>query len=169
MTVQPVDKNVVCGTNTPESFECSTKGAEMVMSAAKAKTSSHSQTYTPICEGKFSVGSRTCEVYRFHTPGEGPIDTVTLIARGKNIMGLNMDLKDGKDLLKYRDQIPDKYKDNIFLFPLWDVDNTEKKDGCIRVMNKTGTAWWCVTIYPDVREWDTSCRIIRFTGLQLTA
>ncbi|TSC84644.1 MAG: hypothetical protein G01um101413_28 [Parcubacteria group bacterium Gr01-1014_13] len=77
-------------------------------------------------------------------------------------------MKDGEILLRHRDQIPDKYSKNILLFPMWKTGQDGKEDGRIRGMNKQNVTWWCVTAYPDVRDWDNTYRLVRFSNLQLT-
>ncbi|TSC84645.1 MAG: hypothetical protein G01um101413_29 [Parcubacteria group bacterium Gr01-1014_13] len=64
----------------------------MAMPPAKqSKTSPPSQTILPPMDGKFSIGGCTCEIYRIHGPGEGPINTQTMLARA-TIIGASMRL-----------------------------------------------------------------------------
>ncbi len=139
----------------------------MTKSAKKPNPSPPSRTITPIIVGKFSINGRTCEVFRLHGPSEGTIKTSEVIARG-TIIAASMRKEDCDILFKHREEIPDEYFKNTFLFPMWDTDEKGNRNGYIRVMNRKDTTWWCIVKCGADLDWDSNCRIVRLSNLQLT-
>ena len=126
-----------------------------------------SSTYSPTPVDEFLVGRRVCEVFLVKGPTEDAIDTKTLIARGKEA-GANMSKKDAEDLRKHQDEIPSKYSQSTFVFPVWNNEEDEKDDKRVRGLNKLGVDWWCVMKFPSVGKcWDNSYKLVRFRDLPL--
>ena len=126
-----------------------------------------SPTPKPTIVGEFSIGGCTCEVINIHGSSEHFVDTKRMVAHGTSV-GADMNREDGEFLLKHRDEIPPAYLGTTFVFPQWQSEKNTVNDGKIRTVDSRGVTWWCKQTFPNTWNWDSKCKMVRFSNLRLT-
>ena len=106
-------------------------------------------------QGEFPIGGHKCEVYNAHGPGEGPIDTASMITRGSQ-EGASVLTRHGNFLRKYQTEIPAEYAKCSFLFPMGEVINDEY----VGLLKKDGDMWYLFNC-PEKQKWDNSYKLVR--------
>ena len=106
-------------------------------------------------QSEFPIGGRKCEVFCAHGPGEGPIDTASMIIRGSQ-EGASVFTRHGSFLDKHQKEIPAEYAKCSFLFPMGKVINDEY----VGLLKKDGDMWYLFNC-PEKQKWDNSYKLVR--------
>ena len=132
-------------------------------------TAAHTSSLAPAVTviGEFSVDSLTCEIICVHGASDKRLSTEMMVKRGK-FASAYMRMVDGDFLFLHRKKIPSSFSQNLFLFPMWTSEKEDgEDDGFVRGLDMIGVDWWCLMKYPNIRDWDKNCVMLRLAPLRL--